>query len=135
MPPHSISFDVSECVEVFWQRILRAQRFVSVDGRDVDCQCYVRVCRPPIRECHGVADWDWIVWGGLPAIYCGYALLKKDYKILDWLMIGFVAITAVMLIVCRWSKQASSFPSPGWARLPQPEKTIAGFTNTICAYD
>ena len=36
--------------------------------------------------------------GGLPAIYCGYVLLKKDYRFLDWLMLGFVAATSIMLI-------------------------------------
>ena len=36
--------------------------------------------------------------GGLPAILCGYAFLKKDYRFLDWLILGFVAATSIMLI-------------------------------------
>ena len=36
--------------------------------------------------------------GGLPAIYCGYVFLRKDYRRLDLLTLGFVLVTAIMLI-------------------------------------
>ena len=36
--------------------------------------------------------------GGIPAVYCGYALLKKDYRFLNWILLAFVLFTALMLI-------------------------------------
>lgn len=50
--------------------------------------------------------------GGIPAIYCGYAFLKKDYRNLDRLLLAFVIVTAVMLIGVPLEHHGVKFSRP-----------------------
>ena len=67
--------------------------------------------------------------GGLPAIYCGYALLKKDYRILDWLMIGFVGITAIMLIGVPLEYAGFKFSKPWLGTIASTGKNYRWFND------
>lgn len=67
--------------------------------------------------------------GGLPAIYCGYAFLKKDYKSLDWLMLGFAIMTAIMLVGVPLEHFGVSFSQPWLGTIATTGKTYRWFND------
>jgi hypothetical protein len=67
--------------------------------------------------------------GGIPAIYCGYALLKKDYRILDLLMIGFVGLTAIMLIGVPLEYAGFKFSRPWLGTIAMTGKNYRWFNS------